>query len=66
LSHKPEHPHFLAIKRVVLLGNAVSIGRFVSAKVKYRVRRPIATYSSKNDLARKIRLAKTRRDLPAT
>lgn len=29
-------------KRVALFGNAVSIGRYVSAKVKYRVGRPIS------------------------
>ncbi len=29
-------------KRVALFGNAVSSGRYVSAKVKYRVGRPIA------------------------
>lgn len=34
-------PHQV-IKRVALFGNAVSIGRYVSAKVKYRVGRPIS------------------------
>ena len=29
-------------KRVALFGNAVSSGRYVSAKVKYRVERPIS------------------------
>ena len=41
LSQKPEH-HIMRTKRVALLGSEVSSGRYMSAKVKYRVGRPIA------------------------
>ena len=34
--------HCRSVKRVALLGSAVSSGRYVSAKVKYIVRRPIS------------------------
>jgi hypothetical protein len=41
LSQKPS-PSLYTTKRVALFGNAVSIGRYVSAKVKYIVGRPIS------------------------
>ena len=43
LAHSAMTPSLIKrIKRVALFGNAVSIGRYVSAKVKYRVERPIS------------------------
>lgn len=43
LAHSAMTPSLIKrIKRVALFGNAVSSGRYVSAKVKYRVERPIS------------------------
>ena len=43
LAHSAMTPSLIKrTKRVALFGNAVSSGRYVSAKVKYRVERPIS------------------------
>lgn len=43
LAHSTMTPSLIKrTKRVALFGNAVSSGRYVSAKVKYRVERPIS------------------------